>query len=366
MRERVQTAVTALVATDSKEEFSRRGAELLDALFESPAAIYAFDSADELVLQSTTASSVTEAERTIPVSSLLLERTAALERSALIDDCADTRSAATTASAADAYRSAVLVPIDDWGVLIVADAAPAAFDDDDHERAELVSGLLAALAPESRRSPGSADEKLERIGSILSHDLVNPMMVARAYVQRTMESGDLENLERVELALDRIDELTSGLERFARTGRTVEEVEPIDLGDAADIAWSMIDTRDASLECVTDDRILADESRLHQLFENLFSNAIVHGGSSVNVRVGKIPDGSGFYVEDDGPGIPRDRREHVFEHGFSGTEDRSGYGLSIVEAIADAHGWSIAVSSADSGGARFEITGVDSADTAEG
>ncbi len=77
----------------------------------------------------------------------------------------------------------------------------------------------------------------------------------------------------------------------------------------------------------------------------------------VIVRVGPLDHG--FYVEDDGPGIPVDIKDDVFDHGFTTAEDGSGYGLSIVRTIAGAHGWDILVTDSDTGGARFEITGVE-------
>jgi len=74
----------------------------------------------------------------------------------------------------------------------------------------------------------------------------------------------------------------------------------------------------------------------------------------VTVTVGTLPDG--FYIEDDGPGIPADEREDVFDAGYSTTEDGTGFGLSIVEEIADAHGWEIRAAEGSNGGVRFEIT----------
>lgn len=72
--------------------------------------------------------------------------------------------------------------------------------------------------------------------------------------------------------------------------------------------------------------------------------------------MGTLADG--FYVEDSGPGIPPDEREQVFEFGFSQSDDGTGHGLSIVEQIAEAHGWSVRVVEGPSGGARFEFTGI--------
>jgi len=128
----------------------------------------------------------------------------------------------------------------------------------------------------------------------------------------------------------------------------------------------------------------ADDSRLQELFENLFRNAVEHGGDDVSVRIGTLDEASidetgtddtdtddtgagsalptqrvsrdGFYVEDDGPGIPDDEREKVFEHGHTTAEEGSGLGLSIVSSIADAHGWTVTATESESGGARFEIS----------
>jgi signal transduction histidine kinase len=64
-------------------------------------------------------------------------------------------------------------------------------------------------------------------------------------------------------------------------------------------------------------------------------------------------------VEDDGPGIPPERRDLVFEHGFSDSADGMGFGLAIVRSIVEAHGWAISVTEGTDGGARFEVRGVD-------
>jgi signal transduction histidine kinase len=93
-------------------------------------------------------------------------------------------------------------------------------------------------------------------------------------------------------------------------------------------------------------------------------DSVEHGGDSanghtsagVNVTVGALDDG--FYVADDGPGIPESERDDVFEAGYSTNEDGTGFGLDIVREIVEAHGWTIAVTESESGGARFEITGL--------
>jgi signal transduction histidine kinase len=106
-----------------------------------------------------------------------------------------------------------------------------------------------------------------------------------------------------------------------------------------------------------DARIGADRGRLRQLFENLVRNAVEHGGDGVTVRVGELPEG--FAVEDDGPGIDPADREGVFDAGYSTDRHGTGFGLNIVEQIATAHGWNLRLTESETGGARFEVTGVE-------
>ena len=66
-----------------------------------------------------------------------------------------------------------------------------------------------------------------------------------------------------------------------------------------------------------------------------------------------------FYVEDDGPGVPEADRDDVFEAGYSGSAEGTGFGLSIVRRVAEAHGWTVRVIDGAAGGARFEFTDVE-------
>ncbi len=79
--------------------------------------------------------------------------------------------------------------------------------------------------------------------------------------------------------------------------------------------------------------------------------------ADVVVTVDTLPDG--FCVDDDGPGIPEQSRERVTEQGFSTSDDGTGFGLAIVDSIAEAHGWSLTATESATGGARFEFTGVE-------
>jgi signal transduction histidine kinase len=93
------------------------------------------------------------------------------------------------------------------------------------------------------------------------------------------------------------------------------------------------------------------------VFENLFRNSIEHAGPDVTVTVGDHDDG--FYVADDGPGVPPEDREQLWEYGESTTEEGTGLGLAIVRRIAEAHGWRTEMAESEAGGLRIDFRGVD-------
>ena len=226
---------------------------------------------------------------------------------------------------------------------------------------------------ERKRELQRQNERLEAFASTVSHDLRNPLNILQGSLQFAEETGDPEHFERCKRACDRMDRLIDEVLTLARSGEAVAELEPIDLDRLAAHAWETVDTGDATLRIETDRTIEGDESQLRQLLENLFRNAVEHGsedgqtgpddhgqtGSTVTIVVGDLD--AGFYVEDDGSGIPDDQRDEVFEMGYSTEDDGTGFGLSIVEQIAESHGWEVTVTTGtDEGGARFEVTGVES------
>ena len=84
----------------------------------------------------------------------------------------------------------------------------------------------------------------------------------------------------------------------------------------------------------------------------------VPGGPEITITVGALEDGGGFYVADDGPGIPAAKRDDVLSFGYSTADGGTGFGLAIVSEIAEAHGWDLEVTESSAGGARFVIAGV--------
>lgn len=141
---------------------------------------------------------------------------------------------------------------------------------------------------------------------------------------------------------------------LARQGDTISETESVSLTDLVGKCWATVDTDDATIDIVDEMTFQADPDRLRHVFENLFRNAVEHGGSDVTVRVGRHNE-LGIYVEDNGPGIPVEKRDEVFEPGHSSAQGGTGFGLTIVKRIVEAHGWELSVADGTDGGARFEF-----------
>jgi PAS domain S-box-containing protein len=200
-------------------------------------------------------------------------------------------------------------------------------------------------------------ERLEEFAGIVSHDLQTPITVADARLEMAMEECDSEHLPAIGDALTRMEEIIDATLTLAREGQIVDETKPVDLDDLADRCFRTVASGSASIRVTVESTIRADPERLRHVLENLFANAVEHAGEDVTVRIDDFSEG--FYVADDGPGIPAEEREMIFDAGYSKAESGTGFGLAIVEEIVEAHGWEIAATESDAGGARFEISGVE-------
>jgi PAS domain S-box-containing protein len=281
------------------------------------------------------------------------------------------------ALALETYVGAKLVLDGDlYGTVCFGDRSPRDRDFSTVEMA-FVDLLTRGIASELERRRYERElerqnERLEEFASVLSHDLRNPLSVAKGYLEFLPEEGNEKPLTKIERAHDRMERIIEDVLALTRQGETVVESRPVALEAVARTAWDHVETGEGNLEFGMDPgTIEADRSRLKTLFENLFRNsvehgstgsrpeaddAVEHGGSGVRVEVGSLADQGGFFVADDGPGIPEAERERVFEYGHTASESGTGLGLSIVRTIADAHGWAVTAAESESGGARFELS----------
>ena len=230
-------------------------------------------------------------------------------------------------------------------------------------------------------------DRLEEFASVVSHDLRSPLTVAKGNMELIGDNDavDEELIAHVEFAHDRMSEIIEDSLALARGGNEVTDPEPVVLAEIATQAWQTVGGDDETLSVPAELRLDADPERLLRLLENLFRNAIEHGADGddsddggdpiaaglpddygddepadsvldgLSITVGELGDAEGFYIADNGDGIPEAEREEIFEAGVSSSGTGSGLGLAIVRRIAQAHGWTVSVTDADGGGARFEF-----------
>jgi len=220
------------------------------------------------------------------------------------------------------------------------------------------------------------NERLDEFTSIVSHDIRNPLNVAEGHLELARAECDSDSLDKVSQAHERMRVLIDDLLTFARAGETATDLESVALADIVEECWQTVEGTRNTLVVETDRQIRADTAKLRRLLANLLRNsaehgsadaqtpsddAAEHGGENITVRVGTVEDTDrhGFYVADDGTGIPADDREQVFEGGYSTGEDGTGFGLKIVQRIAEVHGWTVTATESEAGGARFEVTGLE-------
>jgi len=395
-RQRRQIEALHAVATEMKTAVDRE--EIFEMTIEAVEDILAFDICiideveDDVLVPTAVGSnmSIDDYYEEVPVDSQdnLGSKTYREGETLVVDDLHE----AGFAPAQSKFRSAISVPLGDWGIFQAAAEREAAFDNTDRRLVELLTEHTVAAVERLEREQEleRQNDQLEEFASIVSHDLRNPLSVAMMHTSHVQETGEKGHLTAVMEALERMEAIIDDVLTLAKQGQTIGDVEWVELGTIVNESWDQVPDENASVTVVDDAAIEADRGRMAQLFENLFRNAvehgstspdsqahqdavehgstspdsqarqdaIEHGGEDVTVTVGML-DGEGFYVEDDGMGMSEQVQERAFESGFSTSDGGTGFGLAIVARVAEGHGWNVEVTESESGGARFEFTGVD-------
>jgi PAS domain S-box-containing protein len=241
--------------------------------------------------------------------------------------------------------------------------------DDDGEVTSLIASTRDVTERVRReRRLERQNERFDELADVVSHDLATPITTVKGRLELAAETGDVEHVEAARSALERVDDLREGLVDTLRGRAIVRDTDPVAVGELARAAWKGVADDGAELRLVDPPEVEGDADAVRRLLQNLLSNSVEHGstgnrpsaddtvehgGTGVTVRVGAVEEG--FYVADDGSGIPEADREDVFTPGFSTKEGGTGMGMASVSQIVDAHGWEIDLEESDSGGARFVI-----------
>ncbi|MFI0481246.1 sensor histidine kinase [Actinomadura sp. 9N215] len=240
--------------------------------------------------------------------------------------------------------------------------------------AEALNGMLAQIEASFREREASRD-RLRRFVADASHELRTPVATVRGYAELFRRGAadrpeDLAKaMRRIESEAERMGRLVDEMLLLARLdqGRPLER-EPVDLSalaaDAVADAAVVDEDRPLTLETSGPVVVTGDAERLRQVLDNLLANVRRHTppATPATVRVSERGGRAVLEVADEGPGIPADDRARVFERFYRADESRSrdrggsGLGLSIVAAVAQAHGGRASVADAPGGGAVFTIT----------
>ena len=210
-----------------------------------------------------------------------------------------------------------------------------------------------------------------------SHELRTPLTAIRGQIEVLGRSGSPSDSEveatvaEVNREIARMDRLIDDLTLLAQSDEGIAfrtawiELEPFIADTVASAARAA--GRRVDVGSVARGRLMADGDRLAQVLRNLVGNALQHTGAAGLVQVSATARGDRVrvMVDDDGPGIPADERERVFDRfhrtDFSRTrrEGGSGLGLAIARAIVEAHRGRIWAGTSPDGGARiaFELPG---------
>ncbi len=166
---------------------------------------------------------------------------------------------------------------------------------------------------------------------------------------------------RLESVLDDLTQLADGNEDASREPVDVDEVISAEVTAVRDAMGDDDAARVRVESKLSPATIEANRTQLGRAVNNLLSNAVRHATSRVEVSTSQTAEFFTVMVDDDGPGVAPDQREHVFERfvrlddGRSRSAGGSGLGLALVAAIAQAHGGSVRCEESPIGGARFVL-----------
>ncbi len=215
---------------------------------------------------------------------------------------------------------------------------------------------------------------VESFSSDVAHEFRNPLAAIRSATEMLAEADDpaerRELLGTVEREVARLDRLLGGVREISRidAGLETEPLVPVDLGallrqlvpagapPGADGGHVCLDGPSGPLA------VLAAPERLVQIFENVLANAVSFSPPGATVAVTVRQEGATAIVDvdDEGPGIPPEHRERVFDRFFTsrlpgGGEPHDGLGLAIVRALVEGYGGTVAAADRPGGGARITV-----------
>jgi len=232
--------------------------------------------------------------------------------------------------------------------------------------------LVAGIAREvtERRNRESVLElqadQLELLNQVVRHDIRNEINLGLEVLRSARRSGsvDEERLDRIETILIHVAELTETARDMTEMITTLsEEPDPIRLEPTLRREIANVSTVSAAATIDIEGEIPDVEVRVNELlsaaFRNLLTNAIQHNDTdspAITVSCTPLDGRVAVHIADDGPGIPDERKESVFESGRTlGDSGGTGFGLSLVETLLEQHGGNVYLSDNEPRGSVFTV-----------
>ena len=228
----------------------------------------------------------------------------------------------------------------------------------------VIEGIVCVATDISERI--AAEERATFLHSLLRHDLGNKLTVTHGYLELLSES-DLSETEREFLAYARegIEEAMDLVENVRTLNRLEndETIRPIELRPVLEASAArhadLAEQRDVDIQVDADPNVtVLGGSLLKELFSNLIENALVHsGGTQIRISATSRESTAWITVDDDGCGIPPERRETLLERGeTAGETGGSGLGTYLAAEIAATYDGELTIGTSPLGGARFAVT----------
>lgn len=223
---------------------------------------------------------------------------------------------------------------------------------------ELQRGLEQARAVEIE------SERLRAFGEVarrVAHEMKNPLTPIRLAVRQLARRAPPEMQEELEVIAAESARLEAMARDFAELGRLPEGVaSPVDLCELLEELLKNAVPDGMQRKFRTTEPAVTIEGYydpLRRVFTNLLRNAVeaCNGSGKISIAVRRDTEGIEVIVSDNGPGIPADQREVIFQPYFSGKPDGTGLGLAIVRQTIEQHRGTIAVGESPSGGASFHV-----------
>ncbi|MFW9996137.1 MAG: GAF domain-containing sensor histidine kinase [Candidatus Odinarchaeota archaeon] len=189
-------------------------------------------------------------------------------------------------------------------------------------------------------------EELSEFAHAMSHDLRNYLQAIGGYADLLDDGSNTEQVDQIKQRVDTINEILAQSIELADAGLIVdnEKAREIDLTKLVSEVAELTIPPEINFSCDDLPIVSGDPKKLHQVFKNLFDNAVKHGNpENISIKSRTYNTGMRLYVKNDGVPIPAEKRQRIFDKRFTKSkhDGSGGLGLVIVKKIIEAHGWEI-------------------------